>query len=55
MCFTFKSNLNIKCLNVYLNKKLISSCIIYEINKYIYRNLICMDVDCKNHSRPGKA
>ena len=37
MCFTFKSNLNIKNLKAYLNKKLTSSRIIYETNKYIYR------------------
>ena len=38
-CFTFKSNLSIKNLNVYFDKKkLISNCIIFETNKYIYRN-----------------
>ena len=40
--FIFKSNLNMKNLgqnlNVYFNKKLISYCIIFETNKYIYRN-----------------
>ena len=34
-CFTFKSNLNIKNPNVFVNKKMISYCIIFETNKYI--------------------
>ena len=41
-CFAFKANLNIKELiqnfKVHFNEKLISNCIIFEENKYIYRS-----------------
>ena len=38
-----------KILNVYFNKKLISYCIIF------IEMVICVDVDCKNDGRQGKA
>ena len=39
-----------------LIKKLISCCIIFETNKYMFIEIvICMAVDCKIDSRKGKA
>ena len=37
-CFTFKLNLNITNFTMYFNKKTGLNCIIFEANKYIYRN-----------------
>ena len=65
-CFTCKSNLNIKNLDAYPNKKSIAYCIIFvEIIVVIFvviifgnivvEMVICAAVDCKSYSRQGKA
>ena len=38
-----------------LIKKLISYCITFETNKYIYKIVNCVDVDCKSDIRQGRA
>ena len=41
--------------NMYFNEKIDLYCIIFETNKYIYRMVICVVVECKSNSRQGKA
>ena len=59
LCFTFKSNLNIKnlgqSLTCILIKKLISNFIVFETNKYIHRNGYLRVADFKTYSRQEKA
>ena len=40
---------------MYFNEKIDLYCIIFETNKYIYRMVICVVVECKSNSRQGKA